>query len=160
MENVLTWSLLFKALAAWVGVYFLQPILFILRDYAVDWYAQKFILTEALYRAIQMRANDVWEINNKGKRTHVRTTPSETTYYIGDDEVTQEQWSRYTRRMEFHYKREARSAQLIGRRQFQLERLFRHYKQESKNPIPQLEKAAYERIAASRAALEPKKPKW
>lgn len=152
MENVLTWGLLLKALAAWIGVYFIQPLLFIARDYAVDWYVKKYILTEELFIRIQMRANDVWEINKRGTQVQVRSTSEGTAYYLGEKEVTAKQWENYTKTMDFHYKREAECAKLIGARQLRLERLFQHYKQDAKNPIPKWEKVAYERVERSRNA--------
>ena len=130
-------------------MYFLQPLLFIVRDYLLNLYVRKFVLTEEVHHAIQMRATDVWAINTKGKSVQVRATQTDTTYFIDGQQVTEEQYSRYTQMMNFHRSREAKSAELIRARSFQLERLFRHYKQDGKNPIPAWEEQAYKRVSAS-----------
>ncbi|VFR58358.1 hypothetical protein ANK2_2781 [plant metagenome] len=102
------------------------------------------MLTEALDRAIMMRAADVWVINNRGKAAKITASSDATTYYLDDVVVTEKQYAEYERMMHTHIKREAKCARLIRNRQFQLTRLFHHYKQETKNPIPDWEKEAYE----------------
>lgn len=46
-----------KGLSVRAGIYFLQPLLFLARDHLIDWLIRRYILTEALIRAIEIRAN-------------------------------------------------------------------------------------------------------
>ncbi|WP_067752383.1 hypothetical protein [Orrella dioscoreae] len=154
MDEFLTWGFILKAVAVWVGVYFLQPLLFVLRDKALNWYVEKYVLTEELDTAILQRAADVWVINNRSKVAQVKVRPEGITYLLNGEEVTEDQYAAYERMMNFHTNREASHARLIRNCEFQLKRLFHHYKQDSKSPIPTWEKAAYERQEALHKAQD------
>jgi hypothetical protein len=163
MDLQISWETLGKLTLAGVGTYVLAPALLVLRDIVLWKVIRRFVLNDKLYRQIQMRANDVWYLNNRYNYSRsIEDSTSGTKYFLNDTEVSEMEFQKISDAISFHGKRADRAAAEIRWKSNLLNWLLRHYSQEnSANPIPNWESEALERVerreqrASANKTLEP-----
>lgn len=139
----LGWGLILKGVVVWMGVYLLQPLLFVVRDQAISWYIGRYILNSELHMAIRKRANAVWQLRRRAAPVTIHVGPDGTRWTIEGRDVTEQEYESYNKTISAFSARADASGELIWARQFKLERLLKYYKQDMKNPIPGWQLAAY-----------------
>lgn len=147
----LTWGSILKVLVAGLATYVLMPAFLILRDYVLWLVVKTFILNDKLRTEVLRYAAMANEWNAKYAEVESRIdhTDDETVFSIGGDQVTQEVWLKHNKETEDLQKSIMEVKLYIDRKSRLLTWLFRHYKQETENPIPEWKKQAGSRVERS-----------
>ena len=146
MELSISWSTIVKLMAAGAGTYIILPALLIIRDLLLWKTIEYFILNSKLQMLINIRANDVWHLNNRYNYQRKMTLGNEGKYYLDEKEVSQEEFYEVAEAIEFHGNRADKAGATILWRSNLINWILQHYKQDKiSNPIPEWEKRANER---------------
>lgn len=147
----LSWGSIFKVLVAGLATYVLMPAFLILRDYVLWRAVSTFILNDKLRTKVLSYAAMAHQWNTKYTTVESRMdhTVEGAVYSIGDARVTEEAWLKYQKEVDDLQKRIMETKLYIDRKSRLLTWLFRHYKQETENPIPEWKKQAKEQVEKS-----------
>lgn len=147
----LSWGSIFKVLVAGLATYVLMPAFLILRDYVLWRVVNAFILNDKLRSEVLRYAAMAHQWNTKYVSVESRLEEAEelTVYSINGKHVTEEAWFRYQKEVDDLQKEIMKAKLYIDRKSRLLTWLFRHYKQETENPIPEWKKQARDQVEKS-----------
>ncbi|RIJ04062.1 hypothetical protein DXK93_10905 [Achromobacter sp. K91] len=149
MDIDISWSLIFKAALAWLGVYFLSPTLLILRDKLLWRAIDKFVMDKPLRDAILMVVRLEKQVA-EGALAQFGPEP-DAKYLIGDRVVSKSEYESEIRMRQ----EELKAQELIARRRSTLDALIRYFKQPPElNPIDLRLKRGRESWKATMSVIE------
>lgn len=147
----LSWATILKVMVAGLATYVLMPALLILRDYVLWRVVNAFILNDKLWTEVLRYAAMAHQWNTKyttveGRMDHI---DDDVVFSVGGERISEEAWIRYQKEVDDLQKRIMESKLYIDRKSRLLTWLFRHYKQETENPIQDWKKQAKEQVEKS-----------
>jgi hypothetical protein len=149
MELTISWSAIAKIMLIGFLTYAIYPALMVLRDWALWWLLEKFILDKELRTMIRIRADANWYLQNKYKLNRELKLGAEgAKYYLEGVEVSEEAYRENEDGISFYKNHLEIAAPKILWRSNLLIWILKHYKfDKDSNPIPKWCKNANEQAA-------------